>query len=83
MERVTKKDIKKLAQNPIFFAMMMDKSELEHVIVTFVYYVGGKDLLFTIERNLPEYVLRKKMKKEEERKKAKKEEIKRAAREDF
>ena len=36
MERVTKKDINKLAKNPMFFAMMMDESELEHVIVTFV-----------------------------------------------
>ncbi len=52
-------------------------------IVTLVYYVSGKDMLFTIELNSPEYVLRKQMKKEEERRKARKEEIDRAAREDF
>ena len=36
MKRVTKNDIKKLAKNPICFAMMMDERELENVIVTFV-----------------------------------------------
>ena len=55
----------------------------EDAIVTLVYYVGGKDMLFTIELNSSEYVLRKQKRKEEERRKARKEEIERAAREDF
>ena len=55
----------------------------EDAIVTLVYYTGGKDMLFTIELNSPDYVLRKQKKKEEERRKARKEEIERAAREDF
>jgi len=59
------------------------KWTFEDAIVTLFYYVGGKDMLFTIELNSPEYVLRKQMKKEEERKKAMKEEIERAARDDF
>jgi len=36
MECVTRKDTQKLAKDPIGFAMMMDESELEHVIVAFV-----------------------------------------------
>ena len=59
------------------------KWTFEDAVVILVYYMGGKDMLFTIELNTPEYVLRKQMKKEEERRKAMKEEIERAAREDF
>jgi hypothetical protein len=55
----------------------------EDAIVTLTSFVGGKDLLFTIERNSPEYVFRKQKKQEEEREKKRKEEIKRAAQEDF
>ena len=36
MKRTTGKDVLKLAKDPISFAMMMDESELEHVIVAFV-----------------------------------------------
>ena len=36
MECITRKDTQKLAKDPISFAMMMDESELEHVIVAFV-----------------------------------------------
>lgn len=59
------------------------KWAFEDAIVTLNYYVDGKDMLFTIELNSPEYVLRKQRKKEEERRKARKKEIERAAREDF
>ena len=59
------------------------KWTFENAIVTLVYYVSGRDMLFTIELNSPEYILRKKKKKEEKLRKARKEEIERAAREDF
>ena len=36
MECITKKDIQKLAKDPISFAIMMDNHQLEHVIVAFV-----------------------------------------------
>ena len=59
------------------------KWKFDDAIVTLAYYVSGKDMLFTIELNSPEYVLRKQIKKEEERRKAGKEETARAAKEDF
>ena len=59
------------------------KWTFDDAIVTLVYYMSGKDMLFTIELNSPEYVLRKQKKKEKERRKARNEEIERAAREDF
>ena len=52
-------------------------------VVTLVYYVGGKDMLFTIELNSPEYVLRKQRREEEKRRKARKKEMQRAIKEDF
>ena len=42
MECVTRKDTQKLAKDPISFAMMMDESELEHVIVAFVSVLNKK-----------------------------------------
>jgi hypothetical protein len=36
MQCVNRNDAKKLAEDPISFAMMMDESQLEHVIATFV-----------------------------------------------
>ena len=42
MECVTRKDTQKLAKDPISFAMMMDESELEHVIVAFVSVLSKK-----------------------------------------
>jgi hypothetical protein len=36
MQCVTGKDVKKLAEEPINFAMMMENHQLEHVIVVFV-----------------------------------------------
>ena len=36
MQCVTGKDVKKLAEEPISFAMMMDNHQLEHVMVVFV-----------------------------------------------
>ena len=36
MHCVTKKDVEKLANDPISFAMLMENCELERVIVTFV-----------------------------------------------
>ena len=36
MKRTTGKDVLKLTEDPISFAMMMDNHQLEHVIVTFV-----------------------------------------------
>jgi len=36
MKYVTIKDAKKLSNDPVSFAMMMDDSQVEHVIVTFV-----------------------------------------------
>jgi len=36
MQPVTKKDIEKLAKDPVTFAVMMDEHQLEHVISAFV-----------------------------------------------
>jgi hypothetical protein len=36
MESVTRKDVQKLTEDPISFAMMMNDGQLEVVIVTFV-----------------------------------------------
>jgi hypothetical protein len=36
MHRVNRNGAKKLAQDPISFALMLDDDQLEHVIVTFV-----------------------------------------------
>jgi hypothetical protein len=36
MNCVNKKNVKKLIQDPLSFAMMMDDEQLEHVIVAFV-----------------------------------------------
>ena len=36
MKIVTREDVEKLNEAPISFAMMMENSQLEHVIVTFV-----------------------------------------------
>ena len=36
MKYVSRKDVQKLANDPISFAILMDHSQLEHVIVTFV-----------------------------------------------
>ena len=36
MDKVTRKDARKLARHPLSFAMMMECSEIEHVIVVFV-----------------------------------------------
>ena len=42
MQCVTGKDVKKLAEEPISFAMMMDDEQLEHVIVTFVSVINKR-----------------------------------------
>ena len=36
MNGATRKNVKKLIEDPLSFAMMMDDEQLEHVIVTFV-----------------------------------------------
>lgn len=36
MKYVPRKDVEKLANDPISFAILMDPCQLEHVIVTFV-----------------------------------------------
>ena len=36
MNYATRKNAKKLTEDPLSFAMMMDDEQLEHVIVTFV-----------------------------------------------
>ena len=36
MKWTTRKDVQKLIEDPISFAMMMENSQLEHIIVTFV-----------------------------------------------
>jgi len=36
MQHITRNDAEKLANNPIGFAMMMDDSQLEDVVVAFV-----------------------------------------------
>ena len=36
MKCVKRKDVEKLIEDPLSFAMMMDDEQLEHVIVTFV-----------------------------------------------
>jgi len=36
MNRVTPKDVRKLVGYPLDFAMIMENSEIEHVIVAFV-----------------------------------------------
>ena len=36
MKYITRKDVEKLANDPISFAILMENSQLEHVIVAFV-----------------------------------------------
>ena len=36
MQRINRNGAKKLAKDPISFALMLDDDQLEHVIVTFV-----------------------------------------------
>ena len=36
MKSVTRKDVEKLANDPLSFAILMNHYQLEHVIVTFV-----------------------------------------------
>ena len=36
MNYVNRKNVKKLIEDPLSYAMMMDDEQLEHVIVTFV-----------------------------------------------
>ena len=36
MQYITRKDVEKLANDPISFAILMNHCQLEHVIVTFV-----------------------------------------------
>ena len=42
MKCVTRRDIEKLIDDPLIFAMMMDDDQLEHVIVTFVSVINKR-----------------------------------------
>ena len=42
MECVKRKDVETLIKDPLIFAMMMDDSQLEHVIVTFVSVINKR-----------------------------------------
>ena len=42
MNCATRKNTKKLTEDPLSFAMMMDDEQLEHVIVTFVSVLNKK-----------------------------------------
>ena len=44
MPNVTKTDIKRLLEEPMSFALMMDNHQLEHVIVTFVSVLNRRKL---------------------------------------
>ncbi len=44
MKIVTREDVEKLDEAPISFAMMMENSQLEHVIVTFVSVLNKRKL---------------------------------------
>ena len=44
MITVTRKDVRKLAGEPLSFAMMMNDHELENVIVTFVSVLNRRKL---------------------------------------
>ena len=43
MKIVTREDVEKLNEAPISFAMMMENSQLEHVIVTFVSVLNKRE----------------------------------------
>ena len=42
MECVKRKDVETLIKDPLIFAMMMDDSQLEHVIVMFVSVINKR-----------------------------------------
>jgi len=44
MKYIRKKDVERLLNNPIGFAMMIDKSQLEQVIVTFVSILNDRQM---------------------------------------